>query len=119
MPFPVVIAVAKEWEFDVDFFPECILEAFTKLLPETFTLDKLMVIIVESNENIRDIAAELIKLRFGNRATSTIFKVAVFPGVRLICVIQIMRLGCWNVFAIELTSFPILDGEFVPVVFQL
>lgn len=74
LTLPVVVGVAKEWKLDAEFFPKRILEAFTELLPETFALNKLIMIIVQSDEYIRDVGAELIKLRFGNQMAGTIFK---------------------------------------------
>ena len=119
LTLPVVIAVAKERKLDAQFLPKCILQAFAEFFPEAFALDKLVVIVVESDKYFRDIGAELVKLRFSDGTTCTIFKVAVFPCARLIHVINIMGLGCWNVLAIKLTSFPILDCDLVPVIFGL
>ena len=119
LTFPVVVTVAKEWKLDADFFSKRILEAFTELLPETFALNKLVMVVVESDKYFCDVGVELIKLIFCNGTACTIFEATVFFCTRLMGVIHIMRLGCWNVLKIDLTSFSVLDHELIPVIFGL
>jgi hypothetical protein len=90
---PVVVTVVKEWKLDVEFFPKCVLEAFTELLPETFAFNKLIIIVVKSDKYFHDVGVELIKLRFHNKTTSAIFEVAIFSCARLVGVTYVMRLG--------------------------
>ena len=66
LTLPVVLTVAKEWKLDAEFFPKCVLQAFAEFLPESFALNKLVVIVVEGDKYIHDKCAELIKLRFSN-----------------------------------------------------
>lgn len=66
LSLPVVVAVTEEREFDAEFFPKRILQAFAEFSPESLALDMVMVIVVESDEYIRHMGADLIELGFSN-----------------------------------------------------
>jgi hypothetical protein len=66
LTLPIVVAVTEEGELDTEFFPKRVLKAFAEFSPEPSALDKVMVIVVESDKYTRHVAAELIELGFGD-----------------------------------------------------